>query len=58
MLDWLLNPYGIDLGAYLILWVGLLVIIPVALVVGVVQTFRHRRHESGDQSTGRNGDRT
>ena len=31
MLDWILNPYGIDLGAYVILWLALLIMLPVAI---------------------------
>jgi hypothetical protein len=57
MIDWILNPYGIDLGAYLILWAALLIMIPVALVVGIVQTVRQRRREPGNGSSGRDGDR-
>ena len=26
MLDWILNPYGVSLGAYVILWIALLVL--------------------------------
>lgn len=43
MLDWILNPYGIDLGAYVILWLALLIMLPVAIVVGVVKAFRSGR---------------
>lgn len=42
MIEWILNPYGIDLGAYVVLWLGLLVIVPVAFVVGVVKAIRHK----------------
>jgi hypothetical protein len=45
MLDWILNPYGIDLGAYVVLWVALLVMLPVALVVGVVKAVRGNRQD-------------
>jgi hypothetical protein len=33
MLDWILNPMGVDLGAYVVLWIGLLVIVIGSLVV-------------------------
>jgi hypothetical protein len=48
MLDWILNPYGIDLGAYVILWIALLVMVPVAIIVGVVKTISERRKDRGD----------
>jgi len=35
MLNWIINPFGVDLGAYVVLWIGLLVII-VGSVVSVV----------------------
>lgn len=41
-MGWILNPYGVDLGAYVVLWLALLVIVPVALVVGIVKAFRSR----------------
>jgi hypothetical protein len=43
MLDWILNPYGIDLGAYVVLWIALLVTVPVAIVVGIVKAVRSGR---------------
>ena len=43
MLDWILNPYGVDLGAYVVLWIALLVIIPVAVVVGIIKAVNGRR---------------
>jgi len=48
MLDWILNPYGVDLGAYVILWIALLVMVPVAIIVGVVKTISERRKDRGD----------
>jgi hypothetical protein len=45
MLEWILNPYGIDLGAYVVLWVAMLIIIPVALIVGVVKAFSGRHDD-------------
>lgn len=35
MLDWILDPFGIDLGAYVVLWIGLIVIL-IGSVVGAV----------------------
>ena len=35
MLSWILNPFGVDLGAYVVLWIGLLVIIIGALAVAL-----------------------
>lgn len=36
MLDWILNPFGVSLGAYVILWIGLLLSLVVGLVAGIV----------------------
>lgn len=48
-MSWILNPYGIDLGAYVLLWGVLLALLPVALVVGVVKAMRQRRrHQPND----------
>ena len=47
MLEWILNPYGIDLGAYVVLWLALLIILPIAIVVGVVKTLRGRDDQGG-----------
>lgn len=44
MIEWILNPFGVDLGAYVVLWVALLVIVPVAIVIGVVKAFTDRGH--------------
>jgi uncharacterized membrane protein len=35
MIDWLLNPSGVSYVWYVILWIGLLVMLPVAIIVGV-----------------------
>ena len=43
MLDWILNPYGVSLGAYVILWIALLVITSVSFVVALVQVLRKKR---------------
>jgi hypothetical protein len=43
VLDWILNPYGVSLGAYVILWIALLVIIPVSFVVALIQVLRKKR---------------
>jgi hypothetical protein len=43
VLDWILNPYGVSLGAYVILWIALLVIIPISFIIAVVQGLRKKR---------------
>lgn len=40
MLNWILNPFGVDLGAYVVLWIGLLIITPIAFVIGFIKAFR------------------
>ena len=35
MLGWILNPFGVDLGAYVVLWIGLLVIVIGSFVVAL-----------------------
>jgi len=35
MLSWILNPFGVDLGAYVVLWIGLLVIIIGSVMVAL-----------------------
>lgn len=45
MLDWIINPYGIDMGAYVILWVALLVIVPISAVVAIIKAMRGGRDE-------------
>lgn len=37
MMDWILNPYGVSYVWYVILWVGLLVMLPVAIIIGVLR---------------------
>lgn len=37
MLEWLFNPEGVSYFAYVILWIGLLVMLPVAIIVGVLR---------------------
>lgn len=37
MLDWIINPEGVSYVAYVILWIGLLIILPVAFVVGFLR---------------------
>jgi len=36
MLGWILNPFGVDLGAYVVLWIGLLVIVIGSFVVALL----------------------
>lgn len=46
MFDWIFNPTGVSYGAYVVLWIGLLVMLPVAIVVGclrAVWSWRERR---------------
>ena len=50
MLDWILNPYGIDLGAYVVLWVALLIIVVVSMVGGIVAAIRVARRGRGGGS--------
>ena len=38
MFDFILNPENVHYGAYVILWIGLLVMLPVAIVVGVLRS--------------------
>ena len=39
MLDWILNPEGVQYSAYVFLWVMLIVFIPVAIVVTALRVF-------------------
>lgn len=34
MLEWLFNPEGVGYGAYVLLWIALIIIFPVSLLVG------------------------
>lgn len=45
MLDWIVNPYGVPYAAYVVLWIALLVIVPVAIVVGVLRAVWAWREE-------------
>jgi hypothetical protein len=38
MLNWIINPFGVDLGAYVVLWIGLIVIIVGSVVSVVIKT--------------------
>jgi hypothetical protein len=38
MLNWIINPFGVDLGAYVVLWIGLLVILVGSVVGAVIKT--------------------
>jgi len=42
MLDWILNPFGVSLGAYVVLWIGLLVCLVVGVIAAVVSMVRER----------------
>ena len=42
MVDWILNPYGVGLGSYIILWIALLVIVPVSFVGALVKVLRKK----------------
>jgi hypothetical protein len=37
MLNWIFNPFGIDLGAYVVLWIGLIVIIIGSVVAALIK---------------------
>jgi hypothetical protein len=43
MLSWILNPFGVDLGAYVVLWIGLLVIVIGSLVVALFKLIFGRK---------------
>jgi hypothetical protein len=43
MLNWIINPFGVDLGAYVVLWVGLLVILISSVVVAIIKTIFGRK---------------
>lgn len=34
MFDWIVNPYAVPFVAYVVLWIALIVMLPVALLVG------------------------
>lgn len=42
MLEWILNPFGVSLGAYVVLWIGLLVILIGSVIATVVTVIRGR----------------
>jgi hypothetical protein len=42
MLDWILNPFGVSLGAYVVLWIGLLVCLVIGVIAGIVSLIRDR----------------
>jgi hypothetical protein len=42
MLDWILNPFGVSLGAYVVLWIGLLVCLVIGGIAGIVSLIRGR----------------
>lgn len=43
MLEWILNPFGVSLGAYVILWIGLLISLIVGLVAGIITFFTRNK---------------
>lgn len=43
MLDWLVNPFGVDLGAYVILWIGLVVILIGSAVAALIKVIFGRK---------------
>lgn len=42
MLDWILNPFGVDLGAYVVLWIGLIIILIGSVIAAVVRVVFRR----------------
>ena len=42
MLGWILNPFGVDLGAYVVLWIGLLVIVIGSVAVALFKMIFRR----------------
>jgi hypothetical protein len=43
MLSWILNPFGVDLGAYVVLWIGLLVIVIGSVAVALFKLIFGRK---------------
>ena len=43
MLDWILNPFGVSLGAYTILWIALLLILIGSVIAAIVKVFILRK---------------
>ena len=43
MLDWTLNPFGVPLGAYTVLWIGLLLILIGSVIAAIVKVFILRK---------------
>ena len=43
MLNWITNPFGVDLGAYVVLWIGLIVIIVGSVVGAIIKTIFGRK---------------
>lgn len=37
LLSWILNPFGVDLGAYIVLWIGLLVIVIGSVITAIAK---------------------
>lgn len=44
MLDWILNPFGVDLGAYVVLWIGLILILIGSVIAAVVKVMFGREN--------------
>lgn len=42
MLDWILNPLGVDLGAYVVLWIGLIIILIGSVIAAVARVVIRR----------------
>ena len=45
MLDWILHPFGVSLGAYVVLWIGLLAIL-IGSVIATIVTLIQGRNRS------------
>lgn len=43
MVNWILNPLGVDLGVFVVLWIGLLVILIGSVVVTIFKVLFGRK---------------
>lgn len=47
MLDWLLNPEGVPYWGWVIFWIGLILILPIAFIAGLVHAWRSQEKRDG-----------
>ena len=43
MLNWILNPFGVDLGAYVVLWIALIVILVGSFVANIFKAIFNQK---------------